>query len=380
MHSILLGLPAAFAIITFATRIFNFLTKDTRHGLGKPWIIYGLSQFLALAAIGSLIARVVLLSKQQPDGDYSSASIMGTSLMIVAWILGVVLNHFESLYKIRASPFIFCYSLVSLIAAAIVIRTLEETNHSDQDPFKALVTFLAINCAHFVVECWPRGRFAVQKNHPAGEYEKANFFSRITFHFMQPIVSLGYKRPLVQEDIDSLMPKEMQAEHSHMRLSTRWNAKKLKCANRDTTPSLMKTILFSFKAQWVPLIIIRVLTSVLTYVSPQLLNSLLGFIQSYASPNEADHKPVALGIILAFGMFFASLLVTFLNAQLTATSTNLGIEVRTGLMSMIYRKAMRLSNSARQKSTAGEITNHMSVDAERWPMSLPTVITAISVP
>lgn len=308
--------------------------------------------------------------------------MMGTILMAIAWTLGLVLNHFESLYKIRASPFIFCYSLVSLVAAAIVVRTLKETQHTNQDPFKALVAFLAFNCAHFVIESWPRGRFAVQKNASVGEYEKANFFSRISFHFMQPIVSLGYNRPLVQEDIDSLMPKEMQAEQSHLRLSTRWNAKKLKCANRgdNATPSLMKTILFSFKTQWVPLILIRVLTSVMTYVSPQLLNSLLGFIQSYTSPNEADHKPVALGIILAFGMFFTSLLVTFLNGQLQATSTNLGLEVRTALMSMIYRKALRLSNSARQKSTAGEITNHMSVDAERWPMSLPTVITSISVP
>ncbi|KAF9898957.1 Multidrug resistance-associated protein 1, partial [Linnemannia zychae] len=197
---------------------------------------------------------------------------------------------------------------------------------------------------------------------------------------MQPIVSLGYKRPLVQEDIDSLMPKEMQAEYSYMRLSTLWNANKLKCATQDTTPSLMKTLISSFKAQWIPMLIIRVLASILTFASPQLLNSLLGFIQSYASPNEADHKPVALGTILAFGMFVTSLMATCLNAQLTAMSTNLGIEVRTALMSMIYRKALRLSNSARQNSTAGEITNHMSVDAERWPMSLPTVITAISIP
>ncbi|KAG0212130.1 Multidrug resistance-associated protein 1, partial [Mortierella sp. NVP41] len=364
----------------FISRIVLFLTKGSRHGLGKPWTIYGPSQLLALAAIGSLIARIVLLSQQQPEGDYSPATMMGTSLMAIAWILGFILNYLEPLFEIRASPFIFCYSLVSLVASAIVIRTLKETNHADQDPFKTLVAFLTFNCAHFVIESWPRGRLAVQKNHTAGEYEKANFFSRITFHFMQPIVSLGYKRPLVQEDIDSLMPRQMQAEHSHLRLSTRWNAKKIKCANRNTTPSLMKTILFSFKSQWVPLIIIRVLTSILTYVSPQLLKSLLGFIHSYASPNVADHKPVDLGIILAFGMFFSSVLVTFLNAQLQASATNLGIEVRTALMSMIYRKALRLSNSARQKSTAGEITNHMSVDAERWPMSLPTVITAISVP
>ncbi|KAG0299913.1 Multidrug resistance-associated protein 1 [Linnemannia gamsii] len=368
-------------MVAFAWRIFLFVTKGSRHGLGKPWIVYGLSQLLTLAAIGSLIAHAVLLSRQQPEGDYSPASMMGTSLMVIAWIMGLILNHLESLYKIRASPYIFCYSLVSLIASAIVVRTMMETNHSDQDPFKALVAFLAINCAHFVVESWPRGRLAIQKNHSAGEYEKANFFSRITFHFMQPTVSLGYKRPLAQEDIDSLMPTEMQAAQSHLRLSTRWNAKKLKYANQgDSTPSLMKTILFSFKSQWVPMIIMRVLISVLTYVSPQLLNSLLGFIASYASPNEEDHKPVELGILLAFGMFFTSILATFLNAQIQAASTNLGLEVRIALMSMIYRKALRLSNSARQKSTAGEITNHMSVDAERWPMSLPTAITSITVP
>ncbi|KAF9899194.1 hypothetical protein EC991_009336 [Linnemannia zychae] len=301
--------------------------------------------------------------------------------MVIAWIMGLILSHLESLYKIRASPYIFCYSLVSLIASAIVVRTLKETNHSDQEPFKALVAFLAINCTHFVVESWPRGRLAIQKNHSAGEYEKANFFSRITFHFMQPTVSLGYKRPLVQDDIDLLMPTEMQAAQSHLRLSTRWNAKKLKYGNQgDSRPSLMKTILFSFKSQWVPMIIMRVLTSVLTYVSPQLLNSLLGFIASYASPNEEDHKPVESGMILAFGMFFTSILATFLNAQIQAASSNLGLEVRTALMSMIYRRALRLSNSARQKSTAGEITNHMSVDAERWPMSLPMVITSITVP
>ncbi|KAF9402245.1 hypothetical protein BGZ76_007353, partial [Entomortierella beljakovae] len=70
------------------------------------------------------------------------------------------------------------------------------------------------------------------------------------------------------------------------------------------------------------------------YVSPQLLHSLLGFIQSFASPNEADHKPISLGIIIAFGLFFSSILVTFLNAQFQAGSANLGIEVRTALMSM----------------------------------------------
>ncbi|KAF9207492.1 hypothetical protein BGZ49_000307 [Haplosporangium sp. Z 27] len=286
----------------------------------------------------------------------------------------------ESEYEIRASPFIFCYSFVSLIASAIMIRTMHETAQANQDYFKALAIFLAFNCAHLVVESWPRGQTSVQRKSNGSKYDKANFFSRITFSFMQGVVSLGYKRPLLQSDIESLMPERMHAELSYQRLSSKWNRNKEKSARNGTQPSLLKTILFSFNSQWIPIMIIRVLTSIMTYVSPQLLNSLLNFIQSFASPNEADHKPISLGIILSFGLFFSSIVVTFLNAQLQAETVNLGIEVRTALMSMIYRKALRLSNDAKQKSTAGEITNHMSVDAERWAISTASIPTALSVP
>ncbi|KAG0363538.1 hypothetical protein BGZ54_008118 [Gamsiella multidivaricata] len=377
-NSILLGLPAILALIAFAARIFVLITRGTRHGLGKTWIIYGLSQILALAAVASLIANAVLLS-QLADG-YSPAEMMGTALMIAAWCLVVVLNSFEAEYEIRASPYIFCYSFVSIVASAISVRTMHDTNQTDRTPFKGFVTFLAINCAHFIVEAWPRGRTVVQRKTGASQYEKANFFSRISFHFMQDTVALGYKRPLLQTDIATLMPKRMQAEFSFERLSAKWDTVRDKHAVKGTAPSLMKTILTSFKNQWTVIMILRILTSVMTYVSPQLFNSLLGFIQSYAMPDETDRKPVSLGVILAFGMFFCSIVVTYLNAQLQAATVNLGIEVRTALMSMIYRKALRLSNDARQKSTAGEITNHMSVDAERWPMSLSFLPMIISVP
>ncbi|KAI1315141.1 hypothetical protein EDD11_001246 [Mortierella claussenii] len=307
---------------------------------------------------------------------------MATALMIVAWVFLAILNHVEADFEIRASSFVFCYSLVSLIGSAIHVRTMRYVNGADQAQFKAFVAFLAFNSAHLVVESFPRGRTQVQKrSQSSSEYDKANFFSRVTFDFMQRLVSLGYKRPLLQSDIASLMPRRMQAEHSYSRLSTKWNKSKEQHATKGTRPSLMKTILLSFSSQWISIMIVRILTSAMIYVSPQLLNSLLGFIQSYGyASTETEQKSVSWGIILAFGLFFASILVTLLNAQLQASTNNLGIEVRTALMSMIYRKALRLSNDAKQRSTAGEITNHMSVDAERWATSLPFLPMIVSVP
>ncbi|KAF9213044.1 hypothetical protein BGZ59_005984 [Podila verticillata] len=165
-------------------------------------------------------------------------------------------------------------------------------------------------------------------------------------------------------------------------MGVRWNDKVKKYAARggDTQPSLLKTIILSFNSQWVLLATLRFLASVMTYASPQILNALLGFITSYASPRPEDHMPVSWGIILAFGLFFCSVIVTFLTAQVNALSFDLGIEIRTALMSLVYRKALRLSNAAKQKSTAGEITNYMSVDAERWATSMVFLPVLISLP
>lgn len=53
-----------------------------------------------------------------------------------------------------------------------------------------------------------------------------------------------------------------------------------------------------------------------------------------------------------------------------------GLRVRTALIAAIYRKALRISNSARKESTIGEIVNLMSVDAQRF-MDLTAYINMI---
>ena len=53
---------------------------------------------------------------------------------------------------------------------------------------------------------------------------------------------------------------------------------------------------------------------------------------------------------------------------------------RSAVLSMVYRKALRLSNNARREFTLGEITNFMSVDAQRILDGLPMVSQVWSSP
>ena len=76
-------------------------------------------------------------------------------------------------------------------------------------------------------------------------------------------------------------------------------------------------------------------------------------------------------------------------AQFTSTITfhlflqrvfNITFRARSAVLSMVYRKALRLSNKARREFTLGEITNFMSVDAQRILDGLPMVSQVWSSP
>lgn len=41
-------------------------------------------------------------------------------------------------------------------------------------------------------------------------------------------------------------------------------------------------------------------------------------------------------------------------------------QCRSAVISLLYRKAMRLTSAARQESTAGEIVNHEAIDAQKF--------------
>ncbi len=51
----------------------------------------------------------------------------------------------------------------------------------------------------------------------------------------------------------------------------------------------------------------------------------------------------------------------------------LSIQIRSAVISLIYRKSLRLSNSARKQFTVGEVTNFMSIDAQRIVDTFPYV-------
>ncbi|KAF9090938.1 hypothetical protein BGX29_011220, partial [Mortierella sp. GBA35] len=312
-------------------------------------------------------------------------------------VLALFLNHEEHEYSIRSSDFILAYYIVTLFGMGSVLWLNPESSSSL--PPKTLKWCRGALILGLILEAWPRGNTDVQRESGASVFEKANLISRLSFHYIQPIMRIGYSRPLRLVDIARLMPDRIRSENAYKDLAATWQRQEARFRRlvpkqrqeKERPWLLFKTIALTYGwIGWAPIVITRIVSTTLIYLQPVLLGHILDFMMSSSSStNPGDSQPdtptsplqpLSYGIFLAVLMFLVSLMSSVTGAQLLQLNAERGMEIRSGLIGLIYRKSLRLSPEARQTQTAGAISNHMSVDAEKWTTALNTLPQWISAP
>ncbi|XP_057741994.1 ABC transporter C family member 5-like [Arachis stenosperma] len=186
-------------------------------------------------------------------------------------------------------------------------------------------------------------------------YKDAGIFSLATLSWLNPLLSVGAKRPLELKDIPLVAPKD-RAKTSYKILNSNWE--RLKAENPSKQPLLAWAILKSFWKEAAVNAIFAGLNTLVAYVGPYMISyfvDYLGGIETF--PHE--------GYVLA-GIFFAAKLVETLTTRQWYLGVDiLGMHVRSALTAMVYQKGLRLSSSAKQSHTSGEIVNYMAVDVQR---------------
>ncbi|KAF9183410.1 hypothetical protein BGZ50_004257 [Haplosporangium sp. Z 11] len=296
------------------------------------------------------------------------------------------LNFYENQHSNRSSTYICGFNIVCLCASAISIRTMHDIAQTGHPQFVSFCVFFAAIGCNLIAETWPRSISSnnvarhgtiVNNGYEATVYDQSNLFSRLCFHYIQYIISLGYRRPLQEGDITNVLPHNIHTLPSYHSLSQIWDRHVQKRTLSKKPPSLFWIVFKAGGWSWVPIFLCLFIGSFMEYIQPVLLDILLGFIASYST--DKPQSP-ALGVILSIGMFTAALLSSIASGQYHLRATNMGIALKSGLTSMIYRKSLKLSPRARRVATVGEITNHMSVDAERICHAIDVVPLAATSP
>nr|QVT92351.1 ABC transporter [Salvia miltiorrhiza] len=175
----------------------------------------------------------------------------------------------------------------------------------------------------------------------------------MTFKIIDPVIRHGSNKQLDFEDLLQL-PIDMDPSSCHNLLLRMWDAQQ---RNSLSHPSLFKAICSAYGWPYFCIGVLKVLNDCLGFAGPLLLNKLIRFLQQ--GDRNVD------GYVLAISLGLVSILKSFLDTQYSFRLAQLRLKLRSGIMTIIYRKCLHVSLAERSKFSEGEIQTFMSVDADR---------------
>eukprot|EP00250_Pteridium_aquilinum_P019795 c24578_g1_i1 orf=79-3915(-) len=183
-------------------------------------------------------------------------------------------------------------------------------------------------------------------------FAEADLLSLITFSWLNPLLSLGYSRPLHFRDIPLLSHAD-SAQEALEGMNT-----VSKGMDFSAAASLLKCLALSY---WKPAVISGCyagLHACASYVGPYLVND---FVNTLSGIESFRYQ----GYVLVSLFFGAKLVESLAQRHWFFRVQQMGLRVRAALTAVVYRKGLCLSNLSQQKHSSGEVMNYIGVDVQR---------------
>lgn len=227
--------------------------------------------------------------------------------------------------------------------------------------------------ADSVTEPLLNGDGDAKKNTKITGYVTASLLNRAFWIWLNPVLSKGASTTLQIEDIPELSPED-RADRLYTLLTSNWPGDQSK---HPTTMAIIK----SFKGQFAFIAMLAFCRAISMYVGPALIQSFSSFLESSPRYYSEGYLLVAILLVAKFVEVLTTHHYQFLSGKL-------GMTIRSSLITSIYRKGLKLSNSSRQSHGTGQIVNYMSVDVQQindsivqlnntWMLPLQVVIALL---
>ncbi|GAA5830776.1 hypothetical protein JCM5353_002363 [Sporobolomyces roseus] len=395
-YGIKLGLIAALVGLQVGQTI-TFAVEAHRNGRGGtaifkdprfPFALFGLISYL-FAHFLLTASHPLLIHSSTPLLFWSLAALAVNTLTLRSYLIAPI--HPHALQGIALASFIFLVLRLTFLGSFFFIELLGPQGWQGMS-WRDFVPFVAP----------AEGKIKLSEVGPAGDDEqrgpdeweqpecprlRANIFSRLTFSWMSPMMYMGVKKFLTEEDLWSLPPDDT-AHALGSRLEQAWQARRDKVARKSDIkpsasaqeptysvlpadgkaeedapkPSLTGALVSSYGGPFFMAAVFKLLQDCLGFVQPQLLRRLLQFVSTYNTPQG---EPAFHGYLIALSMFVCAVSQTLLLHCYFARVFETGMRVRAGLVSLIYKKALVLSPSERGGRLTGDIVNLQSTDSTR---------------
>ncbi|KFP15121.1 Canalicular multispecific organic anion transporter 2, partial [Egretta garzetta] len=345
----------------------------------------------------------LLQNRTPPPVYFVTPLIVGITVL-----LATLLIQYERLRGVQSSGVLIIFWFLSVLCAvgpfrSKIMTTAAQGHVNERFRFTTFYIYFALIIIELILSCFKeKPPFFSPVNtdpNPCPELT-SGFLSRLTFWWFTSMAILGYKRPLEDKDLWSLNEDDT-SKIIVQQLSKEWDKEKAECKQKEDVtymkksnhvlnhvgdgpeeaevlirdkkhsrkPSFLKALLRTFGPYFLIGSFFKLIQDLLSFVNPQLLSVLIGFIKN-------KDAPAWWGFLIAALMFICAVLQTLILHQHFQYCFVTGMRLRTGITGVIYRKSLVITNSAKRSSTVGEIVNLMSVDAQRF-MDLMTFLNML---
>lgn len=272
----------------------------------------------------------------------------------------------------RSSGILFIFWLILLIFATPQLRS--EIRNSDkmstwmEFQFFYYVTYFTLITIMLFLNCFadkaPRiSTYLNTSNNPSPE-KSASFLNQLFFHWFLATVWKGWRRPLTEKDIHDINQENTSRElvpkfDKYFAESIEKNKKADLGNSKTTNGSILPVIVKAYSGPFWFSGFLMIFIIVFVLSMPFLLDELITFV-------TVPNAPLWQGFLLSFGLFLTTTLTAIFDGQYFWRTMVVSLRIRTGLISAIYRKALKISSAAKKQTTVGEIVNLMSVDAQNF--------------
>ncbi len=231
-------------------------------------------------------------------GDFR---VWTTALTIVS--LGVVfaIQWVEHSRLRCANGVVLFYWLFLLISFTVKLRSLiSQQIYSSNLPYFVTYTLgLGLSVVVFLVEwLWPRKQsiYEALLDEEECPAEYATAFSLLTFSWMTPLMKLGHKQYLGEDDLWGLVRGDKTRETGKA-FEDAWEYE----LKHHENPSLWLALFRSYGGRYVIAAFFKIGNDVSLFTQPQLLRHLIIWVDSYGPDKEP--QPVIKGVAIALALF-----------------------------------------------------------------------------
>ncbi|OAQ99171.1 hypothetical protein LLEC1_07152 [Akanthomyces lecanii] len=326
----------------------------------RPSLLLWTKLTVTLALVGTLIVRLVF--RAMSSHFRPRTALPATALDLLAVIAVGAVVHLEHRRAIGTSAFSGVYLFFSIVADIIMSRSFLIR--------PGLTTMGALTAAAVALRAVLLGLQELSKrnllmdprlNNMIGAEVVSGFWSRSFFAYLYPLLTKGFRGALVLSELHHLGP-DFAASVLYPQLKYHWEK-----TNRVSSNSLFLSCICSWKLFFASIALPRLGQSACTLAQPFILHRTILVIGDETVGN-IERAFLLIATILSFG---GAVVCKTMTAHL---STRLNTRIRGALISQMFDKSLRISQSEAKKSAAITL---MSADIEGIASGLPQIYELI---